>query len=393
MKKIMLKNKHSNKVRNGYPLIQKEDLQNVSDAKLVGQWVEFVSPNNDYVGTGYIGEQNKGIGWVVSHTKGTIINQDFLEKCFRLAGEKRHHFKVNDQTTAYRLFNGEGDYFGGITIDIYNEYALFSWYNASIYSHKKLFIDAFKAVFPEIKGAYQKVRFTEKGLAESEHVYGSEAPEPLLVKENGVTYATYMNEGMMTGIFLDQKEVRGLLVDGLATGKSVLNTFSYTGAFSVAAAMGGASSTVSVDLAKRSSPKTKEMFEVNGLSLDNNKIVVMDVFDYFSYAKRKELAFDMIILDPPSFARNKKRTFSVAKNYGDLVAEVSELLTKDGLLIASTNAANISYDKYVSMIEETLKANGKRFKRLDTHRLPQDFAINPNFKEGNYLKVIIYQLN
>ena len=104
-------------------------------------------------------------------------------------------------------------------------------------------------------------------------MYGEQAPEPLLVTENGVQFATYLNEGLMTGIFLDQKEVRGRLVDGFAVGKTVLNMFSYTGAFSVAAAMGGAVATTSVDLAKRSLPKTTEQFEVNHLNLAAQRLL------------------------------------------------------------------------------------------------------------------------
>ncbi|WP_302471689.1 class I SAM-dependent rRNA methyltransferase [Vagococcus intermedius] len=392
MKKIKLTAKNSSKIQQGYPLIQKEDLQQASDITNIGEWVTFVSPKNDYLGTGYLGEQNKGAGWVVSHNATKILDHCFFVELFTEAFAKRKSLKNNDLTTAYRLFNGEGDGLGGLTIDLYDEFAVFSWYNQSIYKQRDLLVLAFQEVANFVKGAYEKIRFEQKGLPESQIIFGQEAPEPLLVLENGISYATYLNEGMMTGIFLDQKDVRGKLVDGLALGKKVLNTFSYTGAFSVAAAMGGATETVSVDLAKRSLPKTQEMFEVNGLSLENNKIVVMDVFEYFNYARRKGFNFDMIILDPPSFARNKKRTFSVAKNYGDLVAEVSDLLTEEGLLIASTNAANVSFDKYVTMVEGALKQKGRRFKRLETHRLPIDFAVTSKFKEGNYLKVLIYQV-
>ena len=99
-----------------------------------------------------------------------------------------------------------------------------------------------------------------------------------------------MNDGLMTGIFLDQHDVRGSLVDGLAMGKSLLNMFSYTAAFSVAAAMGGASETTSVDLAKRSKELSVAHFEANGISLENHHFIVMDVFEYFKYAKRKGLS-------------------------------------------------------------------------------------------------------
>ncbi|TKV24846.1 class I SAM-dependent rRNA methyltransferase, partial [Citrobacter sp. TBCS-11] len=116
-------------------------------------------------------------------------------------------------------------------------FVVFSWYNPFIYSQKKAIVKAFQVVFPDIKGAYEKLRFADSQL-ESQYLFGEEAQEPLLVMENGVTYATYLNEGLMTGIFLDQKNVRGALVNGLVAGKTLLNMFSYTGAFSVAAAQG-----------------------------------------------------------------------------------------------------------------------------------------------------------
>lgn len=392
MKKIKIKAMTSKRIKQGYPLIKEDDLVHPNEGQNEMNWVQFVSQNNEFLGLGYLGAQNKGAGWVLTTENISNVTLPFFVGKFEKANEKRVNFANQTDTTAYRMVNGEGDGLGGLTVDRYNQYVVFSWYNETIYKNKQLLIDAFKEANPGVKGAYEKIRFKDDKLPESQHLYGEEAPEPLLIKENGVTFATYLNEGLMTGIFLDQKDVRGRLVDGMAQGMSVLNTFSYTGAFSVAAAMGGAAETTSVDLAKRSLPKTQEMFEVNGLSLENNRIVVMDVFDYFNYAKRKKLNFDMIILDPPSFARNKKRTFSVAKNYGELVAEVSELLTPNGWLIASTNAANVSLEKYQQMVEKALTEKGKGFKKQDSHRLPGDFVIKEQFTEGNYLKVLVYQI-
>lgn len=392
MRKIQLTQKNRRKFKQGYPLIQREDLVNPKDMAYVGEWLTFVTPQGDYLGDGYLGVQNKGSGWLINHQANLTLDEDFFADKFMQAFERRNHFFNDDLTTAFRLFNGEGDGVGGVTIDLYHEFALFTWYNASIYEQRELIMTAFRSVSPFVKGIYEKNRFEGKGIVESQHVSGLTSPTPLIVQENGVNFATYLDDGMMTGIFLDQKHVRGRLVEGLALGKSVLNTFSYTGAFSVAAAMGGAASTVSVDLAKRSLPKTKEMFEVNQLPLETNKIVVMDVFEYINYARRKAFEFDVVILDPPSFARNKKRTFSVAQNYGDLVEEVVTLLAPKGTLIASTNAANVSYDKYQSMVEGALKKSGRRFKLVDQQRLPADFALDKNFPAGNYLKVLIYEV-
>ena len=387
--KLQVTKKAEHKFKKGYPLIQKEDLQQVP-APLPTDWLTLIDSKGQRLAEGYLGEQNKGIGWLLSwHGP---INQSFFQQLFEISREKRTSFEKDSLTTAYRLFNGEGDGIGGLIIDRYADYAVFSWYNETLYQKKAELLTAFRTVYPDIIGAYEKIRFSTKNLPESQFLYGEQAPEPLLVTENGVQFATYLNEGLMTGIFLDQKEVRGRLVDGFAVGKTVLNMFSYTGAFSVAAAMGGAVATTSVDLAKRSLPKTTEQFEVNHLNLAAQKIIVMDVFDYFKYASRKGLSYDMIILDPPSFARNKKKVFSVAKNYGELVKDSIDILTDKGTLVASTNAANLSLAKYQKMVITALQEKNVRYKITDTYQLPADFQVNPNFPEGNYLKVLFIEI-
>ncbi|NST22979.1 class I SAM-dependent rRNA methyltransferase [Enterococcus faecalis] len=387
--KLQVTKKAEHKFKKGYPLIQKEDLQQVP-APLPTDWLTLIDSKGQRLAEGYLGEQNKGIGWLLSwHGP---INQSFFQQLFEISREKRTSFEKDSLTTAYRLFNGEGDGIGGLIIDCYADYAVFSWYNETLYQKKAELLTAFRTVYPDIIGAYEKIRFSTKNLPESQFLYGEQAPEPLLVTENGVQFATYLNEGLMTGIFLDQKEVRGRLVDGFAVGKTVLNMFSYTGAFSVATAMGGAVATTSVDLAKRSLPKTTEQFEVNHLNLAAQKIIVMDVFDYFKYASRKGLSYDMIILDPPSFARNKKKVFSVAKNYGELVKDSIDILTDKGTLIASTNAANLSLAKYKKMVITALQEKNVRYKITDTYQLPADFQVNPNFPEGNYLKVLFIEI-
>ncbi|EGO6608935.1 class I SAM-dependent rRNA methyltransferase [Enterococcus faecalis] len=387
--KLQVTKKAEHKFKKGYPLIQKEDLQQVP-APLPTDWLTLIDSKGQRLAEGYLGEQNKGIGWLLSwHGP---INQSFFQQLFEISREKRTSFEKDSLTTAYRLFNGEGDGIGGLIIDRYADYAVFSWYNETLYQKKAELLTAFRTVYPDIIGAYEKIRFSTKDLPESQFLYGEQAPEPLLVTENGVQFATYLNEGLMTGIFLDQKEVRGRLVDGFAVGKTVLNMFSYTGAFSVAAAMGGAVATTSVDLAKRSLPKTTEQFEVNHLNLAAQKIIVMDVFDYFKYASRKGLSYDVIILDPPSFARNKKKVFSVAKNYGELVKDSIDILTDKGTLIASTNAANLSLAKYQKMVISALQEKNVCYKITDTYQLPADFQVNPNFPEGNYLKVLFIEI-
>ena len=381
MNRIRVSKRVEKKLAKGLVLLEASDLENVN---LKDQEVEVQSQEGTFLGTAYLSQQNKGLGWFVSKDK-VAFNQAFFETLFRQAKEKRSAYYQDDLTTAFRLFNQEGDGFGGLTVDLYGDYAVFSWYNSYVYQIRQTISEAFRQVFPELLGAYEKIRF--KGLDyESAHVYGQEAPDFFTVMENGVLYQVFMNDGLMTGIFLDQHEVRGSLVDGLAMGKSLLNMFSYTAAFSVAAAMGGASQTTSVDLAKRSRELSQAHFQVNGLSTDNHRFIVMDVFEYFKYAKRKGLTYDVIVLDPPSFARNKKQTFSVAKDYHKLISQSLEILNPGGIIIASTNAANVSRQKFTEQIDKGFA--GRSYQISNKFGLPADFAYNKKDESSNYLKVI-----
>lgn len=381
MNRIRVSKRVEKKLAKGLVLLEASDLENVN---LKDQEVEVQGQEGNFLGTAYLSQQNKGLGWFVSKDK-VAFNQAFFETLFRKAKEKRSAYYQDDLTTTYRLFNQEGDGFGGLTVDLYGDYAVFSWYNSYVYQIRQTISEAFRQVFPEVLGAYEKIRF--KGLDyEFAHVYGQEAPDFFTVLENGVLYQVFMNDGLMTGIFLDQHEVRGSLVDGLAMGKSLLNMFSYTAAFSVAAAMGGASQTTSVDLAKRSRELSQAHFQANGLSTDEHRFIVMDVFEYFKYAKRKDLTYDVIVLDPPSFARNKKQTFSVAKDYHKLISQSLEILNPGGIIIASTNAANVSRQKFTEQIDKGFA--GRSYQILNKYGLPADFAYNKKDESSNYLKVI-----
>ena len=381
MNRIRVSKRVEKKLAKGLVLLEASDLENVN---LKDQEVEVQSQEGTFLGTAYLSQQNKGFGWFVSKDK-VVFNQAFFETLFRKAKEKRSAYYQDDLTTAFRLFNQEGDGFGGLTVDLYGDYVVFSWYNSYVYQIRKVILEAFSQIFPEVLGTYEKIRF--KGLDyESAHVYGQEAPDFFTVLENGVLYQVFMNDGLMTGIFLDQHEVRGSLVDGLAMGKSLLNMFSYTAAFSVAAAMGGASQTTSVDLAKRSRELSQAHFQANGLSTDDHRFIVMDVFEYFKYAKRKGLTYDVIVLDPPSFARNKKQTFSVAKDYHKLISQSLEILNPRGIIIASTNAANVSRQKFTEQIDKGFA--GRSYQILNKYALPADFAYNKKDESSNYLKVI-----
>ncbi len=375
---------------NGYPLISPESLENWSQVKEEGTVLNLLDNKKKFIAKGYYGKQNKGYGWVLSTKKNEMIDVDFFAKKIKEAISYRQDFYDAEGTTAFRVVNGEGDGIGGLTIDFFDGYYLLTWYSIGIYTFKEDILEALKSSVA-YKGIYQKKRFDAKGQYlddTDDFICGEKAPEPLIVKENSVKFAIYLDDGAMVGVFLDQKEVRKTIRDKYAKGKTVLNTFSYTGAFSVFAALGGAKETTSVDLANRSRKKTEEQFRVNDIDLNKQKIIVEDVFNYFKYAVRKKLSFDMVVLDPPSFARSKKHTFSASKDYVKLLKEAIQITSKNGIIIASTNASNFDMKRFKTFIDKAFKELNGTNSIEETFSLPKDFRVSEKFKEGNYLKVV-----
>ncbi|MEW4214349.1 class I SAM-dependent rRNA methyltransferase [Bacillus thuringiensis] len=389
---VKIKPKFIKEIKSGYPLILKDAIQNLNDVREEGTIIKVVDEKNQFIGKGYYGKQNKGYGWILTRKESEQINQSFFESKIKSALHKRKQFYKSSDTTAFRVVNGEGDGLGGLIIDYYDGYYVVSWYSEGIYTFRDEIIAALQKV-ANFKGIYEKKRFDTKGkyIEGDDFVAGERGEFPLIVKENGVNFAVYLNDGAMVGVFLDQRNVRKQIRDKYAKGRTVLNMFSYTGAFSVFAALGGASKTTSVDLANRSLSKTIEQFSVNEVDYEAQDIIVEDVFLYFKYAAKKKMKFDMVVLDPPSFARSKKYTFSAAKDYKNLLKETIAITENNGIIVASTNCSAFDMKKFKGFIDTAFKEMNGRYKILEEHSLPEDFRTIDQFKEGDYLKVVFIE--
>ncbi|MED1301029.1 50S rRNA methyltransferase [[Bacillus thuringiensis] serovar konkukian] len=389
---VKIKPKFIKEIKSGYPLILKDAIQNLNDVQEEGTIIKVVDEKNHFVGKGYYGKQNKGYGWILTRKESEQINQSFFESKIKSALHKRKQFYKSSDTTAFRALNGEGDGLGGLIIDYYDGYYVVSWYSEGIYTFRDEIIAALQKV-ANFKGIYEKKRFDTKGkyIEGDDFVAGERGEFPLIVKENGVNFAVYLNDGAMVGVFLDQRNVRKQIRDKYAKGRTVLNMFSYTGAFSVFAALGGASKTTSVDLANRSLSKTIEQFSVNEIDYEAQDIIVEDVFLYFKYAAKKKMKFDMVVLDPPSFARSKKYTFSAAKDYKNLLKETIAITENNGIIVASTNCSAFDMKKFKGFIDTAFKEMNGKYKILEEHSLPEDFRTINQFKEGDYLKVVFIE--
>ncbi|HDC7750347.1 TPA: class I SAM-dependent rRNA methyltransferase [Staphylococcus aureus] len=387
MKIATLNKGKETKYFNGYPLIEEEDIYSQDHLK-EGDIFQIVTDKSQYVATAYVGRQHKGLGWVLTYDKAQEINTAFFVKLFNTALAERDYYFNIDGTNAFRLFNAEGDGVGGLTIDNYDGHLLIQWYSKGIYKFKYAILEAVRKVF-DYKSIYEKVRFKD-----SEYSGGfveGDAPEfPIVIEENFTFYNVDLEDGLMTGIFLDQKEVRKKLRDQYAKERHVLNLFSYTGAFSVIAAS-EASSTTSVDLANRSRSLTEENFGLNAIDPKSQYIYVMDTFDFYKYAARHGHSYDTIVIDPPSFARNKKRTFSVQKDYDKLINGALNILSSEGTLLC-TNASVYPLKQFKNTIKKTLEESGVDYELTEVMGLPKDFKTHPHYKPSKYLKAVFVNI-
>ncbi|MBT2813557.1 class I SAM-dependent rRNA methyltransferase [Staphylococcus coagulans] len=384
MKTAVLNKGKEDKYLNQYPLIEEEDIYR-HDRLEEGDLIQLLTSKKSFIGVGYVGRQHKGLGWILSYEKDDEINQSFFEQLFEQALETRQYYYQIEGTNAFRLFNGEGDGIGGLTIDSYDGHLLIQWYSIGIYQFRDSILEAIKQVFP-FRSIFEKTRFKHQSI-KGGWVEGEKPEFPIVIEENFTFYNVHLDDGPMTGIFLDQKEARKKLRDYYSEDRKVLNLFSYTGAFSVISATGGAKTT-SVDLANRSRPMTEENFGLNGIDPKSQNIFVMDTFDFYKYAERHGLTFDTIVIDPPSFARNKKKTFSVTKNYPQLIEGALTLLNAKGSLILSTNHSAYSLKAFKNMVKKTLDYEGISYQIDEVMGLPKDFKTHPHYKPSKYLKLI-----
>ena len=390
--KIRVKPAFIKGIKQGYPLIEKEAIYDAKTNIPQDSLLNLVDDKSKFIAKGYYGKQNKGYGWILSYDENQKIDKSFFVNKFKNAITYRKDLYESTETTAFRMFNGEGDGVGGLTVDYFEGYYLITWYSEGIYSFKQEVIDALISEV-DVKGIYQKKRFDTEGkyIADEDYVMGDKPSWPLIVKESGQKFAIYLEDGAMVGIFLDQREVRKRIRDNYAEGRTVLNMFSYTGGFSVFAAAGKAKQTTSVDLANRSLAKTKEQFLVNNINPDTQSIVVEDVFKYFKYAAKKNFKYDMVVLDPPSFARSKKFTFSASKDYTNLLKETIAITEENGIIVASTNCSTFNMQKFRGFIKRAFEEMKEEYTILEEYTLPKDFRTISAFKEGNYLKVVFIQ--
>ena len=321
---------------------------------------------------------------------------------------------LDEDTSAFRVLNGRADGVPGLVIELYDDtliiqvhqgkfdagklplHAIARWYLGQL-GATAVYVKQFakdRSRTPTSTKAPKKVSGTSsaahaagrssKGslsalsaLRDPQPLAGKGAPEVFTVRENGLSFLVKAYDGYAVGLFLDHRENRRRVRE-LSAGQNVLNLFCYTCGFSVAAAAGGAKTTVNVDIARKCLEWGKENFKANHLALDDHVFINDDAFNYFRRAKRQQRTFDLIVIDPPSFARPKKGrgVFELEKDLQRLVAGAISLLVPGGVILVSTNHRGVNRKWLREQI--TLAAGLRKVSIVSAPRLPLDFAGDPD---------------
>ena len=308
----------------------------------------------------------------------------------------------SDETNAYRFIHGASDGWPGWYVERLGDFLL-SQSEAPLSPKQQARLAELAA---SVRGAYHKtlsrhVRGASAVEASPEFVCGEPAPERFAIRENGIQFKLSFSEGYSVGLFLDQRDNRRRLLTGhvganfplyssqleIRNSKpELLNVFAYTCGFSVCAAKAGARVT-SLDLSKKYLEWGRRNFALNSLDPAGHDFIYGDAFDWLRRLAKKRRAFDVIVLDPPTFSQSKEHgAFRVEKNYGELVSAALPLLKAEGVLLASTNAADWPPEKFLAAVENSIQAAKRKILQQQYAPQPPDFPISR--AEPAYLKTV-----
>ncbi|MCC6215211.1 MAG: class I SAM-dependent rRNA methyltransferase [Polyangiaceae bacterium] len=294
-------------------------------------------------------------------------------------------------TTAYRWLNGEGDGLPGVVVDVYARFAVLVTYADAVEPLVPWVVDALERVAVERAGAPLAgiSRRARGGVGESSLVglRGRPPPARLVVEEHGVRMLAELAHGQKTGLFLDQRDNRRYLA-GHAGGRSVLNLFGYTGGFAVHAAVAGASRVTSVDVAPEATEAARENLRLNGVDPDAHELVTADVFDYLTDAGRRAQRWDLVISDPPSFARRREGAKKAARAYERLAAACVGVTEAGGFLAAASCTSQVGPPAFRDAVAAGVARAGATFQIVHDAAHAADHPVACGHPEGRYLKLL-----
>lgn len=350
-----------------------------------GDILPIYSANKEMLGYAYLNHLTSITGRMLSF--GEVDPKEELKRNIDSAIKMREFFFDDQITNCYRLINSEGDYLPGLVVDRYNDVLVIQVTTAGIEKLKHFIVDYLvKKLKP--RAVYEKSDMSsrrEEGLPMFEGALVGEEPGEVKVLENGFDFLFDLKKSQKTGFFLDQRKMR-IFVERLSKGRRVLNCFSYIGAFSLYALRGGATRVVSVDISADSMETSRRNFVLNHFDTENNDFIVEDVFKFL---RERELNYDLIILDPPAFAKKKDDLVRACRGYKDINRLALQKIPAGGLLLTSSCSYHIDKKLFQMVVFQAAVEAKRKVRIIQRHHLAIDHPINIFHPEGEYLKSLL----
>lgn len=389
MVKIFLKKGKQESIKRFHPWIFSGAIASASGDIEEGDLVELYSAEKEFLGVGHSAQGSIAVR-ILSFTQRAIDGDFFRERIIAAYKMRERLALFNENTNAYRLIHGEGDLLPGLIVDIYNRVAVMQTHSVGMHLMRGMIADAImSALGGEIDGVYDKSEGTLPNIsgidAKDGFLAGDVEQSSDIVKEGGVSFKVDWQAGQKTGFFLDQRDNREL-VRRYAAGRKVLNTFCYTGGFSLYALDGGAAYVESVDSSQRAVDLASENVKLNFGADAPHKGVCIDAFDYL---KKIPSQFDLIILDPPAFAKHHKALKNAMQGYRRINAAAISAIAPGGILFTFSCSQAVSKEQFRTSIFSAAAMAGRKVRVL--HQLTQgaDHPVNIYHPEGEYLKGLV----
>ena len=386
--KVFLKKGKEFSIQRFHPWIFSGAIQKIEGDAQDGCPVEVVDFKNNTLGFGHY--QNGSIAVRMLSFKDGQPSFDFWITKIKNALKLRLGSGLPSETTnAYRLIHGEGDGLPGLIIDYYDGVAVMQAHSVGMHIDRKDIAEALKSVLGEkLKGIFYKSHSTLPGKMrdanDDEYLFGMPAV-PHLILENSNKFYVDWEGGQKTGFFLDQRDSRKLLGD-FSKGKDILNTFCYTGGFSVYALESGAALVHSVDASEKAIDLTKRNIELNGFDPTIHTCFAIDTFEFM---KDKQNKYDLIILDPPAFAKHRDARHQAVKGYQRLNMEAMKVIKPGGIIFTFSCSQVVDRQLFYDTIVSAAIQAGRDVKVLHRLSQPADHPVSMFHPEGEYLKGLV----
>lgn len=376
-------------IRAGHPWVFRDSVRREIEGLEPGAAVRVLDLDAHPLGWGIVEPQGAIAVRMLSRDPDFAWGDEAVAARVDAALELRKRLLGDTVGTAYRLAHGEGDGLPGVAVDRLGDFLLVYKYSRAADAYlETLQNHLFERCKPE--GVYLQDRTRpvtpDQARPGATLLLGKAAPPDVTVEEDGLKFLVDVTAPVSPGLFLDLREGRRLF-ERLASGRRVLNLFSFTGAFGLRAVRGGAAFVANVDAASRSHARCRQNLEASGMDPEACEALVGDVFKHLERLRRQDERFDLVVVDPPPFSSVKGKVFSALRDWEELIAGIAKVTTPGGEILAISNAAKLARVDWFDAIGNGGAKAGREIRVIGEAGLPPDFPVPPAFTEGHYLEV------